>query len=165
MQTFLGAGCKHGVLLAMWKLWIASFYSHCSLWRQVPGCPHDVMDKLLNLTDKLRSSKDPTVCWCFLVFNLLGFSPSLYTETMYERVRANFWTGELFICATRLQGTVQILLLYCLHESVQIFCSVSIRMDFFYPKRVTTTLVKTSWDTWGNLALRLTLLNNSFFSS
>ena len=106
-----GGGCKHGVLWAMWKLWIASCYSHCSLWHQVPGCPPDVMDKLLNLTDKLRSSKDSTVRWCFFVFNLLGFSPSHYTETTYERVRANFWTDELFICATRLIATVQILLL------------------------------------------------------
>ena len=118
----------------MWKLWIASCYSHCSLWHQVPGCPHDVMDKLLNLTDKLRSSKDPTVRWCYLVFNLLGFSPSHYTETTYERVRANFWTDEFFICATRLIATVQILLLYCLHEPVQIFATVSIRMNFFLPK-------------------------------
>ena len=92
------------------------------------------MDKLLNLTDKLRSSKDPTVRSRFLVFNLLGFSPSHYTEITYERVRANFWTDEFVLCATRLNGTVHILLLYCLHESVQIFASVSIRMEFFLPK-------------------------------
>ena len=91
-----GGGCKHGVLWAMWKLWMTSCYSHCSLWHQVPGCPHNVMDKLLNLTDKLRSSKDSTVRWCFLVFNLLVFSPSHYTETTYERVPGQFLNGRIF---------------------------------------------------------------------
>ena len=129
-----GGGCKQGVLWAMWKLWIASCYSHCSLWHQVPGCPHDVMDKLLNLTDKLRSSKDPTVRWCFLVFNLLDFCPSHYTETPFKRVQTNFWSDEFFVCVTRLNETLQILLLYRLHESVQIFAPVSIRMDFFLSK-------------------------------
>lgn len=33
---------------------------------KVPGSPRDVMDKLLDLTDKLRLSKDPTVGYSYL---------------------------------------------------------------------------------------------------
>ena len=56
-----------------------------------------------------------------------------------------FERTNFYLC-NRLIATVRILLLYCLHEPVQIFATVSIRMDFFYQKGVTATLVKTSWD-------------------
>ena len=96
-----------------------------------------------------------------------GFlSITLHWDHVFQRVRANFWTDELFLCATRLIATVQILLLKCLHESVRIFASVSIRRFFFFffhQKRL--ALVKTSWDTRGNLARRRTLLNKSYSPS
>ena len=84
----------------------------------------------------------------FMFLGIQSFSPSHYTETTYELVRANFWTDEFFICAIRLNGTVHILLLY---TNPYKFLPVSaLEWIFFYEKRVTTTLVKTSWDSWGN---------------
>ena len=46
-----------------------------------------------------------------------------------------FLIGQIFyLYATRLHGTVQILLQYCLNEPVQIFASLSTGMAFFFNK-------------------------------
>ena len=51
------------------------------------------------------------------------------------RLWTNFWSAKFFyLYATRLQGTVQILLQYYLNESVPIFASLSTGMAFFLSK-------------------------------
>ena len=56
--------------------------------------------------------------------------PRLHGKVLFTRVWTNFSTDELSPYTTRLRGTVQILLQYCLYKSVRIFASLSFGMAF-----------------------------------
>ena len=56
------------------------------------------------------------------------------SNTPFTWIRTKFFERSNFTRATRLHGTVQTVLHYCFHESVQIFASVSIGMALFFIK-------------------------------
>ena len=56
--------------------------------------------------------------------------PPLLGNVLFTQVWTNFWTGELSPYTTRLRGTLQIMLQYCLYKSVQIFAVSALKWLF-----------------------------------